>query len=126
MKGSQLPLIAGGIALAGIGGLMAITNPGQNAYQQYATEELSAYLKDNVCPQLPKGLQNFLQSQCKALVDVGRPQIEQLISHQTRRQNFILFSIYQTNLSVTESFPSYHFETVGILQNFYIYQAEQL
>ncbi|MGK7872561.1 MAG: DUF4359 domain-containing protein [Xenococcaceae cyanobacterium] len=125
MKVLKLMTAVAGIALAGLGGSMAVTNPGQKAYEHYAEEQLTVYLKENICTQVSKGLGDLVQRQCNSLVDIGRPQFKQVISQKTERQNFVFFSIYQTDLSITSSLPSYHFKTVGVFQNFYIYEAEQ-
>ncbi len=126
MNGLKLIIVCGGIILGGLGGFMVITNPGQRDYEQYATETLSSYLKEEVCIQAPRGLGGFLQSYCKTLVDTGQPQIKTLISTTTKRQNYLLFSIYETELSLPSPVPSYQFETIGAFQQFYTYTAEEL
>lgn len=126
MKILHLAKIVGGIALASMGGAMALTNPGQKDYEDYAIAQLTTYLKENVCTQASETLGKVLQNQCKSLVDLGRPQIEDLIANRTERHNFLLFSIYRTNLPVPAPLPSYHFETVGALQKFYVYEVERL
>lgn len=125
-KGMKNILRVGAIALAGVGILLALSNPGKKAYQEYATEQLGKYLKEKVCEDAPQiGGGNFLRHQCQTLVDTSRPQMEQLISSQTKRNNFLLFSIYQSDLSLAAPLPSYHVQTLGILHNFYIYKAEK-
>jgi hypothetical protein len=126
MNSWQILSTVGGVMLAAVGGFMTITNPAPQDYEQYATEELTTYLKDNVCTQAPPDFGEVLRSYCKSMVDTGRPKIEQIIALQTRRQNFLLFSIYQTELSMPSPVPSYQFETLGMLHKFYTYQAEQL
>ena len=116
--------LAGGIILAGIGSAMAITNPGQKAYERYATEKLIVYLKENVCAQASEPL-GFLQPYCQSLIDTSHPHIQELITQQTQSQNFIFFSLYQTQLALA-SLPGYRVETVGVFQNFYIYEIERL
>jgi hypothetical protein len=125
MKVPKVVTAIGGVALVGLGLVMALTNPGKDEYEQYAVEQLTTYLKDEACMEAPSVFGNFLQRQCKSLVDTGRPQIEQIIAEKTQRQNLILFSIYRTNLEVGPFLPAYHFETLGVFQKFYIYQAEQ-
>jgi hypothetical protein len=114
--------------LAGIAGLMTITNPGRGDYERYAVEKLSTYLKDDVCnkAQGNKDVRPFLRNSCKTLVDTGRPQIQQIIAINTTRQNFLLFSIYQTELSLPAPISGYQFATVGVGQNFFTYQAEKI
>jgi hypothetical protein len=117
--------VVGGVALAGIGAFMTLTNPGQHDYEDYATEALTVYLKQEVCPQAPGELGGFLVSYCKTLVDTGRPHIETLITKTTNRHNYLLFSIYETELTLPSPVPNYEFETIGAFQQFYTYQAEE-
>lgn len=128
MKVLQVITAVGGVALVGLGSVMALTNPGRDDYEEYAVETLTTYLKEEACPKAPTvaGIGDLLQRQCKTLVDTGRPQIQQIISQTTQQQNFIFFTIYRTDLSVGPILPVYHFETVGVFQKFYIYQAEKL
>lgn len=104
---------------------MVVTNPGQATYEDYAVEQLSKYLKEEVCPQAPEALGSFLRRQCTILVDTGRPQIKQVVAQSTKRENFLLFSIYRTDLDVGTLIPAYSFETVGICQQFYLYKADE-
>lgn len=128
MKVLQVIAAIGGVALVGLGSVMALTNPGRDDYEEFAVEKLTTYLKDDACPQAPTvpGIGDLLQRQCKTLVDTGRPQIQQIISQTTQTQNFLFFTIYRTDLKITPILPVYHFETVGVFQKFYIYQAQKL
>jgi hypothetical protein len=128
MRLSHLLGTCTGITLISFGGVMAVTNPGQVAYEEYATGRLTTYLKEDVCMQIGGlgDLQSVVQSQCKNLVDTGRPQLQQVITQTTKRQNFLLFSIYQTELALPSPVPSYQFETIGVFQNFYTYQAMEM
>jgi hypothetical protein len=125
MKVRQVVIAIGGVALAVLGVSMALTNPGKDAYEQYAVETLTTYLKDEACMQAPSIFGNVLRNQCKSLVDTGRPQIEQIITQSTQQHNFIFFSIYRTDLEVGAFLPAYQFHTLGVFQNFYTYQAEE-
>ena len=115
-----------GIALAGLAGLMAFTNPSEKAYQDYATENLTIYLKEHACNQVPKELGDFLATHCKNLVDTAQPQVKELIAHKTTRKNFVLFSIYDTELTLNNALPGYQFQTLGLLSSFHIYQSEKI
>ncbi|WP_267382792.1 DUF4359 domain-containing protein [Cyanobacterium sp. uoEpiScrs1] len=125
MEALQLANAVGGVALAGLGVLMIVTNPGQNDYEHYATDTLTEYLKQEVCLQAPQQLGDFLRSYCKTLVDTGRPQIEQIIAKETIRRNYLLFSVYETQLSLPFPIPSYEFGTIGALQKFYTYEIQE-
>ena len=131
MKGLQVLTAIAGVALVGVGAAMALTNPDQDTYEEYAVEQLTDYLQRDICPKAPSILGNSLQSQCNSIIQSNQSQIKQLISKSTQRQNFILLSIYKTDLSIStiapflpaNVLPGYHFETVGAIDNFYTYQA---
>jgi hypothetical protein len=125
MKGLQIITTIAGITLAGVGVAMALTNPSQEEYEEFALQQFTVYIKENVCEKAPENFENFLKRQCSLLVETGSPQFKQLIAETTQRQNFIFFSIYRTDLSVSSFLPSYHFESVGAFDNVYIYQAEK-
>ena len=125
MKRLQIFIYIGTASLAVLGVVMAITNPSPVEYEEYAAQQLAEYLKNDVCADVPKIFENFLQRNCKTLVDSSRPQLRQIIAETTQRQNFIFFSIYSTDLAINPIIPSYHFETVGALQNFYTYTAQK-
>jgi hypothetical protein len=126
MKVLKIVAAIGGAAMVVLGAAMALTNPSQDTYEAYAVEQLTTFLKEEACMEVPSVFGNVLQRQCKTFVDTGRPQIQQIIAQTTERQNFIFFSIYRTNLAIGPVLPVYHFETLGVFQNFYVYQAEQL
>ena len=107
-----------GLILSGF--ILVITNPGQGNYEEYAAKKLNIYLKEDVCPEINQQLRN----PCRILVDFARPQLNLAIANQTQRQNFILFSIYETNLSIPSALPDYYFATLGIFDKFYTYCAE--
>lgn len=116
----------GGVMVLASGALMAIGNPGKPDYEDYAVETLSIYLKTEICPKAPADFGGFVQSYCKTLVDAGQPQIKQIIAQTTNQQNFLLFSIYQTTLSLPDPFPTYEFQTIGVMKQFYTYQAMEI
>ncbi|MGF1479473.1 MAG: DUF4359 domain-containing protein [Cyanophyceae cyanobacterium] len=122
----KVPLIRAGAGslLIALGATMAVTNPGKADYVDYATEELVNYLQD-YCREASGPLE-FLKPYCQTLVDSNRPQIKQLIAQKTQRQNFLLFSIYQTELAIAAPLPGYHVEVLAIFHTFYIYEVESL
>jgi hypothetical protein len=125
-KALRFVMMLGGLIVASSGILMIITNPSQHDYEVYATDALSFYLKDRVCTQASTDFGSFVQSYCKTLVDTGQPQIKTIISTATTQHNFLIFSIYETELALPAPVPSYGFQTIGVMQNFYTYQAEKL
>jgi Domain of unknown function (DUF4359) len=113
------------VCLTGLVTVMATTNPDSSTYEDYAVEKLTTYLKNDVCNQVPQAFAALVQNSCASIIESNRPQIRQVIARSTQRQNFILFSIYRTNLSITSVVPLYQFQTIGLMQNFYTYSAEQ-
>lgn len=103
-------------------GILMVTNPGKAKYEDYASEALKSHLKDRVCQDVTE----ILTNPCTILVDIARPQLAMAISKKTQRKNFLLFSIYQTDLSIPTTLPDYQFGTVAILDYFYTYQADKL
>jgi hypothetical protein len=118
-----------GLVLAGLGVAMAVTNPSQASYEEYATQQLAAYLKDNTCAEAGE----LLRGVCNQLLNENQSEIKELISANTERQNFGVVSVYKTDLSVGEllpsflrnTVPSYHFETVGVLSGFHVVKAKK-
>lgn len=140
MKPGQFMAIAGGVVLAGAGITLAVTNPTQVEYEQFAAQTLTAYLEGNVCTKAPADF--ALQGKCRELLKSNQSEVRKIIAGSTQRQNFLLFSIYTTELSATSSLPAsvtavlpstiisllptYHFETVGIFRRFVVYQVREL
>ena len=125
MKVLQIIRIAGAASFIGLGIVMILTNPGKHAYEKYAAKTLTGYLKQEVCLQSSGVLESFLSKHCKTLVDIGKSNINKVISNKTVRQNYLLFSIYETELLLPPPIANYEFETIGILQKFYTYQADK-
>lgn len=115
-----------GFSLAIGGGFLLCTNPGYGDYEDYATKTLITHAKKELCESNDDFTPGFLASSCNSLIDVSRPQLGIIISRQTQRQNFLLFSIYETDLVLFSPLPSYRVATLGILSNFYIYDLEEL
>ena len=115
-----------GIFLIGMGAIAIITNPQESAYEKYAALALKTQFKDKVCTQVTEELGSWLETQCHIIINTTSPYLAEAIAQQTKRQNFLFFSIYQADLPFPPPLPNYHVETIGILGNFYTYQAKQL
>lgn len=130
MKGFKIAAGVGGIILVGLGLSMAIANPTSEDYEEFAVDRLTLYLKENACKDFREDMGEFLSEHCpqigKTLIDIGRPQLKEAIAQRTEQRNFVLFSIYQTTISLPTLAPTYEFETVGVLQSFYLYRAQQV
>lgn len=118
-------LIGGGTiaGLVGLGIFMAMTNPDQSAYDTFTTQRLAAFLRENVCAEAPETFN--LRHDCLALIQNNRSQLQEFVSKNTYRRNFVFFSVYTTELSVAPFVPTYRVQTIGVFNNFYIYDATQ-
>lgn len=134
MKGIGAIALSGGIvALLGVGIAAAVTNPSEVEYQKYAAAQLAEYLETNICTQTPETL--GLRDRCRELATSNSPELEQLVAENTERQDYVLFSIYQTDLSVNSllppflsigsGLPSYHFQTLAVFDKLYTYEVER-
>lgn len=131
--------ILGGFLLVGAAGALVATNPSRSAYEQYATSRLTTYLQTEVCPDAPSILGEFdlgdlggnvaelLTQQCQTLVQNNQAQIQALVADNTSQQNFVVLTIYKTNLTLPDvaELPSWEFETVGVFSRFITYKAQQ-
>lgn len=133
-----------GMAILGIGasavGLSAVaTNPGPEAYEEFAAEQLARYLTEK-CREVAadtaerEGPAQFLgrilqaQGSCSSLVGSSESFLRGAISEGTERQNYLFLSVYRTELSTPRFIPgasTYQFETIGLYRSFLVRRAEQ-
>ncbi|WYL95043.1 MAG: DUF4359 domain-containing protein [Gloeotrichia echinulata IR180] len=125
MKALTIITYVAAAGLAALGVTMAKTNPSQAEYENYAVQRLTDYLKTDVCKKTQNIIENLIHFNCEKAVDSASPQIRPIISQTTQQQNLLFFSIYRTDLKLSDLIPSYRFETVGAFNNFYTYSAEQ-
>lgn len=102
--------------------ILLVTNPGIGKYETYASQQLITYFKNDVCPQITEF--DRIETACGILIDTARPQIKIASIENTRQQNFLLFSLYQTNFALPPIIPEYNFITLGIADRFFTYQSE--
>jgi hypothetical protein len=133
MKLSQISGMIIGVGAVALGAIAYMTNPSQGEYETYAGQQLAIYLKENVCrdpgADLPFGLGNvqkdLLKDYCETFVETSKTQLGELIGRQTSADNYLFFSIYQTDIALPAPLPHYSFGTIGLFQRFYTYRAEQ-
>jgi Domain of unknown function (DUF4359) len=125
MKTLNLIVSVCGTAIAVLGLAMANTNPPEKAYQDYAVKNLSDYAKENVCSKAQGFLEKLVAGNCPQLIDAIQPQVKDIVTNSTHRQDFIIFSIYRTDFKLNSLLPSYTVETVGAFNNFYIYRTQK-
>lgn len=127
MKTSQILLGVVGLSILGLATLMAVTNPDETAFGEFALEQV----KSQGCKEVPQ----IIRSQCPRFVQDNQAQVKKLIAQSTERQNYGLFSLYRTQISTRSivpdlpvflDLPAFQLETVGMLGRFYIYQAEEV
>lgn len=126
MKPFQICLGVLGVGLAGLGTVMAILNPEEAAFEEFAVRKL----KTDGCKEVP----SIVREQCPGFVETNKAEVKKLITQNSDRQNYFFFSVYSTNLSARSLFPgvpffiklpSFQLETVGMFGKFYIYDAEK-
>jgi hypothetical protein len=110
------------LAVCGLGSIMALTNPGRSAYEVYAVEQL-ADLAMNQCDRVPDGVRGVLQGPCRAAIASIKPQLGPMLAAATIRQNFILFSIYRSNISIPAANLNAQMESIGAFNNFFTYKT---
>jgi exonuclease VII small subunit len=106
-----------------VGGVMVATNPSQAAYEAFATQQLVTYLDQEACAKVPTAFN--LKQECRSLLQSNRPQIQKIIADSTQQRNFVFFSVYTTELSVTSFLPKYRVLTLGVFDQFLIYDTMQ-
>ncbi len=114
-----------GVGALVIAGFMAVTNPGKEAYVDYAVARFATDVQSAICqgPRLPKPLTQvgkLTKNLCQLGIKVGyvwqRELVKDIVSSTTRRQNLILFSIYTTEI------PGQTFHTLALFGNFLTYR----
>ena len=115
-------VLASIIGVCGLGGVMALTNPSRSSYEVYAVEQLGELAKSQ-CNQAPAGFGIVLQGPCRAAIEAFKPQIRPMLAAATTRQNFIIFSIYRSNLSIPAVNLHAQVKSIGIFNNFYTYKT---
>lgn len=102
--------------------VLTVTNPGANKYELYASRQLISYFKNELCSQATETKE--IQSTCRIFIDTIRPQIKIILTKNTRKQNFLLFSLYYTDFSLSPVVPEYNFTTLGIVDRFFTKSEE--
>jgi Domain of unknown function (DUF4359) len=113
------------LIILGIGGaisIAALTNPDRSDYEVYAIEQVGN-LATSQCNRAPDGFKIVLQEPCRAAIAALKPQIQMILAANTTRQNYILFSIYRSKLSIPSVKLNTQVESIGIFKNFYTYKT---
>lgn len=108
---------AGVLMVLSVAGLLFITNPDEIAYEEFATQQATNFLHREICDRPGKVAPSFRQvfSQgCTTLTKQGAADIRRFVSYNTQRYNFILFSLYTTEL------PFQRIKIFGIGRTFFL------
>jgi hypothetical protein len=113
-----------GLALVGLA--MALTNPGQQSYEDFVVGQIKTKLQAE-CSQAGSGLLGALaNTTCRTITTMGEPYFNQtmkpLVAAGTKRHDFVLFSIYVTELSIAQIHFSGRVESVGAFNSFWVYR----
>ncbi len=107
---------------SGLGGVMALTNPSRAAYENYAVDRIGELAKDK-CDRAPNGLGVFIQGPCRAAIEAYKPELRPILAAATIRQNWVLFSIYRSNIMVPIVNLQVQVESIGIFDRFFVYKT---
>jgi Domain of unknown function (DUF4359) len=110
------------LGIVAVCGVSRLTNPDQAAYENFAIDQIGNLASDQ-CDRAPEGLGILLQGACRAAIDAYKPQLSPLIGTATRRQDYGLFSIYQSDISIPTANLSVKVESIGIFNHFFIYKV---
>jgi hypothetical protein len=110
------------LAGCGLVGIAALTNPDRVAYENYAVDRIGEIAKDQ-CDQAPSGLGIVLKGPCRAAIESYKPQLRPLLAATTTHQNWILFSIYKSDISIPAANFNAKVESIGIFNRFFIYKS---
>ena len=99
------------IGAAVVAGVMAITNPSKDRYIEHATEQFSETGKTSICA--GDNIPIAAQQSCKFVISQGKGVIKALVENSTKQQNFVLFSVYETDM------PNKKVTTIAAFGNFY-------
>ena len=110
------------VAGSGLGGVMALTNPSQSAYESFAVDRIGDLAKDK-CDRAPNGLGAFIQGPCRAAIEAYKPELRPILAAATSRQNWVLFSVYRSNIMVPIVNLQVQVESIGIFDRFFVYKT---
>ena len=107
----KLQIISIGTAV--VAGVMVFSNPSTESYVNYATEQFSETGKNSFCSgEMPVAA----QQSCKFVLSQGKGVVKSLVENSTKQENFVLFSLYTTDL------PNRKMTTLGAFGNFYMFK----
>ncbi|MEY2978914.1 MAG: DUF4359 domain-containing protein [Prochlorotrichaceae cyanobacterium] len=128
-------LIGSGAILVGAAGILGVTNPSPDQYADFAAKKAVTYLETEVCTRKVPIFGNSFQDECVTAVQSPDTQsrVRSLMLENTERQNYVLFSLYKTDLNVQDLIPflpgnllpQYQAESLGILTFFHTFATAE-
>jgi hypothetical protein len=126
MQKWQSVTLGASLGLAIVGLAMAFTNPSPQHYEDFVVGQLKNRLQAE-CSQAGSNLLGALaNTTCRTMTVMGEPYFSQtlkpLVSAGTKRYDFLLFSIYVTDLSISQLNFSGRVESIGAFNSFVVYR----
>jgi hypothetical protein len=128
-------LVGFGALLVGTAGVLGVTNPSPEQYADFAGQKAVNYLETEVCTTSLPIVGNSFQDECIKTVQSPDTvaKVRSLMLKNTERQNYILFSIYTTDLNIQDLvpflpgnlLPQYQAESLGILTFFHTFTTKK-
>jgi hypothetical protein len=109
------------LAIFGLCGLV-LSNPGQAAYENYALDRIGELGREQ-CDRAPADFGVVLAAPCRAAIEAFKPQIKPLLAATSKRENFYLFSLYRSDISIPAVKFQGRIESIGIANNFFTYKT---
>ncbi len=101
------------IGAAVVAGVMAFSNPTKERYIDFAVEQFAERGKTSLCSE---NIPIAAQQSCKFMLSQGKGVIKPYIENSTKQQNFVLFSLYVTDM------PNQKLTTIAAFGNFYMFK----
>ncbi|MDX2254270.1 MAG: DUF4359 domain-containing protein [Pseudanabaenaceae cyanobacterium bins.39] len=102
-------ILIGAVVLAVV---MAVSNPPQDRYTEHMILQFADRSKETFC-QSDRATQQQCQFAIAMLASQGKPLLRAFIENSTRHQNFVIFSVYTTDL------PNQKLTTIAAFGNFF-------
>jgi hypothetical protein len=117
--------------LIGVGALLAITNPGQEDFREFAGKELSERAVQQFCR--PGGLPMVVQMvvhNCPELIRAQQKPLGVIADRFSRRMNLGLLSVYNTEVAGGDllpqlALPGYELKTIAIAGQFFVLNSAE-
>jgi hypothetical protein len=123
----QKNLVGAGCGLALVTASLMLTNPTQKSYETYLVKQLENRIQEECSRASSPILGALANKACYSIGSMGDSFIKEsassMVAANTTRQNFGLFSIYSTQISVSQINFSGKVSAVGAFNNFLIYQT---